>query len=72
VSVTIDEREEFGAWVKSEGDRCIVERAIDPHHFRPPAELAPKYWEPLRIRLQEIYRRATGETQATITVENQP
>jgi hypothetical protein len=30
--------------------------------------LAPALWEDLRIQLQNEYRRATGETQATLIV----
>ncbi|MCW1412154.1 hypothetical protein OLZ32_27785 [Rhizobium sp. 1AS11] len=34
--------------------------------------LPPYLWEELRQRLQSIYRKATGETMATITVEHTP
>lgn len=34
--------------------------------------LPPSKWEDLRIRLQDIYRQATGEPMAVLTVENAP
>jgi hypothetical protein len=59
-------------WLQKQFDRAAVMCAIDPYHLRPPAELDPKYWEPLRIKLQEIWRRSTGEQHAILHVENQP
>lgn len=34
--------------------------------------LPPHLWEDLRQRLQSVYRAATGERSAVITVENTP
>jgi len=34
--------------------------------------LEPRLWEKLRRQLQAEYRLATGETHATLTVENAP
>lgn len=34
--------------------------------------LPPHLWEELRQRLQRIYRKATGETMAVLTVEDAP
>jgi len=36
------------------------------------APLPPHLWEPLRIRLQKIYRNATGEAHSVVSVENIP
>lgn len=32
--------------------------------------LPPQLWEDLRLRLQDIYRRATGEEFATLIIED--
>lgn len=58
-------------WFEKAGDRAAVLCAIDPFQVREPANLHPKNWEPLRIELQKIWRRATGETQAVLIVEEQ-
>lgn len=33
--------------------------------------LAPHLWEELRIRLQRVYRKATGEQLATLHISNE-
>ncbi|MBD9540153.1 hypothetical protein IB276_11880 [Ensifer sp. ENS04] len=34
--------------------------------------LEPRLWEELRVRLQELYRKATGEPMAVLAVEDAP
>ena len=34
--------------------------------------LEPRLWEDLRLRLQAIYRKATGEDMAVLTVDHNP
>lgn len=58
-------------WLKQELDDCLVSQAAmgRPHHYLLDGYLPPRLWEPLRQRLQDAYRRATGETHATLIVE---
>ena len=61
--------------MQKEYDRCRLSLAISGINAmtgKVPERLPPELWEPLRLELQKIYRRATGETFATITVENDP
>lgn len=49
-------------------DKAAIDLAISgifPAHERVP----PRLWEELRIRLQRIYRRATGEPDAILTIK---
>lgn len=41
-------------------------------HLDEGAYLKPALWEELRTQLQAIYRRATGENLAVLSVENSP
>jgi hypothetical protein len=55
-------------------DSATVNVAMMPPAMRPPnlkdMKLEPRLWEELRLRLQQIYRDATGENQAVLTIEN--
>ncbi|WAP67199.1 hypothetical protein [Jiella pelagia] len=43
--------------------RLAVNGLLKPGHYLP-----PRLWELLRRRLQDVYRRATGETEAVLAV----
>lgn len=55
--------------LKAELEEIMVSLAAKGKNTAP---LPPHLWEPLRIRLQNLYRHATGETKATVHVENIP
>lgn len=53
-------------------DDLSIATAIKPGRSGSPTDrLPPRLWEPLRIELQNIYRRATGEEFAVLKVENE-
>lgn len=53
-------------------DDLSIATTIKPSRSGSPADyLPPRLWEPLRIELQRIYRRATGEEFAVLKVENE-
>lgn len=54
-------------WLRDNHDDIRVSLAIKGNFDKLPLE--PRLWEPLRVELQRIYRRATGEPHATLVLQ---
>lgn len=50
-------------------DRAMVDVAVSPVWHEKMDRLPPRLWEDLRVKLQGIYRRATGEEFAVLRVD---
>lgn len=48
-------------------DRALIRLAIDRISNQPP--IPPRLWEDLRRQLQAIYRQATGEPTAVLSID---